>query len=61
MLQLAPQNAEDYIAYLVSIEHLDEAAVKLAQIINDETFISKEGKSKHQVHLLFSHVVLIHR
>ena len=48
-LQLSPQDTEAYIEYLVTIDHLDEAAVKLAQIINDETFVSKDGKSKHQV------------
>lgn len=49
LLQLAPQDAEEYIDYLVSIGRLDEAAQKYATIINDPTFVSKKGKSKHQV------------
>ena len=48
-IQLCKENAEEYIAYLKSIGWLDEAAKKLADIINDDTFVSKEGKSKHQV------------
>lgn len=48
-LQLSPDNAEEFIAYLISLEKLDEAAIKLAEIINKEDFVSREGKSKHQV------------
>ena len=33
-LQLSPENAEEYIEYLVSIGRLDEAALKLAEIVN---------------------------
>ncbi|KAH3792954.1 hypothetical protein DPMN_146456 [Dreissena polymorpha] len=47
--QLCKENAEEYIEYLKTIGWLDEAAQKLADIINDENFVSKEGKSKHQV------------
>lgn len=49
MFQLQPELAEDFIAYLIKIEKLDEAAIRLAGLINDEAFVSKEGKSKHQV------------
>lgn len=48
-LQIQPEEAEDFIGYLLSIDRLDEAALKLAEIVNDENFISKEGKSKHQL------------
>jgi len=34
LLQLSPENAEEYIEYLTSINRLDEAAVKLAEIVN---------------------------
>lgn len=56
-----PEDAEEFISYLVSIDRLDEATVRLAGIINNEKFISKEGKSKHQVQLhssLFSVVAV---
>ncbi|MEQ2192921.1 Pre-mRNA-splicing factor SYF1, partial [Xenoophorus captivus] len=46
---LSPENAEDYIDYLRSVGRLDEAAVRLAAIVNDESFVSKEGKSNYQV------------
>nr|XP_026690906.1 pre-mRNA-splicing factor SYF1 [Ciona intestinalis] len=47
MLKLQPEDAEDYIEYLISIDRLDEACVKLAEIVNDEHFLSKRGKSNH--------------
>lgn len=48
-LQLSPEDAEDYIKYLLSIGKLDEAALKMADIVNDEGFVSKEGKSRYQL------------
>nr|XP_060620395.1 LOW QUALITY PROTEIN: pre-mRNA-splicing factor SYF1 [Anolis sagrei ordinatus] len=48
-LKLSPENAEEYIEYLRSIDRLDEAAVRLAAIVNDERFVSKEGKSNYQL------------
>lgn len=46
-LQLCPDNAEEYVEYLVSIDRLDEAAVLLAKLVNDSEFVSKRGKSNH--------------
>lgn len=48
-LKLQPENAEEYVDYLVGIDWLDEAAVRLASIVNNEEFISKKGKSNHQL------------
>lgn len=48
-LKLCPEDTEEYIDYLISIEKLDEAAVKLAQLVNNENFQSKHGKSNHQL------------
>ena len=48
-LQLCKEDTEEYIEYLKSIGWLDEAARRLADIINQDGFVSKEGKSKHQV------------
>lgn len=45
-LKLQPESAESYVSYLLSINRLDEAAVKLAEIVNDDRFVSREGKSK---------------
>ena len=48
-LKLQPEDAEEYIDYLTNISWLDEAAVKLASVVNNEEFISKKGKSNHQL------------
>uniref|UniRef100_A0A8C5SDF5 Pre-mRNA-splicing factor SYF1 n=1 Tax=Laticauda laticaudata TaxID=8630 RepID=A0A8C5SDF5_LATLA len=48
-LKLSPENAEEYIEYLHSIDRLDEAAVRLGAVVNDERFVSKEGKSNYQL------------
>eukprot|EP00918_Siedleckia_nematoides_P090048 GHVU01197927.1.p1 GENE.GHVU01197927.1~~GHVU01197927.1.p1 ORF type:complete len:741 (+),score=135.56 GHVU01197927.1:233-2455(+) len=48
-LKLQSENTEDFIDYLSSVERLDEAAQKLAGIINNQDFTSKDGKSKHQL------------
>ena len=34
-IQLCPENAEEFIEYLISIGNLDEAAVKLAEVVNN--------------------------
>ena len=48
-LKLQPENTEEYVDYLKSIDRLDEAAVKLAYIVNKDDFVSKRGKSNHQL------------
>lgn len=49
VLQLSPESAEEYIEYLKSSDRLDEAAQRLATVVNDERFVSKAGKSNYQV------------
>ena len=48
-LKLEPEDAEEYIDYLRSIGNLDEAAVQMYAIVNNDQFLSKERKSKHQL------------
>ncbi|XP_053320367.1 pre-mRNA-splicing factor SYF1 [Spea bombifrons] len=48
-LKLSPENAEEYIEYLRSMDRLDEAASRLAVIVNQDNFVSKEGKSNYQL------------
>ncbi|ESO01455.1 hypothetical protein HELRODRAFT_100710 [Helobdella robusta] len=48
-LKLMPEDSEDFIDYLKSVDRLDEAAILLVKIINDDKFQSKYGKSKHQL------------
>jgi pre-mRNA-splicing factor SYF1 len=48
-LKVMPEDAEMYIDYLKSIDRLDEAATRLAELVNQEDFVSKDGKSNHQL------------
>lgn len=48
-LKLQPEDVEEYIEYMKSVDRLDDAAIKLAEIVNRDDFLSKEGKSKHQL------------
>lgn len=48
-LKLFPENAEEYIEYLQSVGRLDEAAKVLASIVNNDRFVSRHGKSNHQL------------
>ena len=56
-LKLQPEAAEDFVQYLISVERLDEAALKLAEIVNRDDFISREGKSKHQLWTELSEII----
>lgn len=57
-LKLEPTHAEEYIAYLKAKGVWGEAARKLAEVLDDESFRSLEGKSKHQVRLSRLRVML---
>ncbi|XP_018799467.1 PREDICTED: pre-mRNA-splicing factor SYF1 [Bactrocera latifrons] len=48
-LKLFPEDAEEYIEYLIDVERLDEAAQQLASVVDNEHFVSKHGKSNHQL------------
>uniref|UniRef100_A0A2K5CTL8 Pre-mRNA-splicing factor SYF1 n=1 Tax=Aotus nancymaae TaxID=37293 RepID=A0A2K5CTL8_AOTNA len=48
-LKLSPESAEEYIEYLKSSDRLDEAAQRLATVVNDERSVSKAGKSNYQL------------
>lgn len=48
-LKLSPEDSEEYINYLVKFDRLDEAAQQLASIVDNEHFVSKSGKSNHQL------------
>ncbi|GAX78150.1 hypothetical protein CEUSTIGMA_g5592.t1 [Chlamydomonas eustigma] len=59
-LKLEPTHTEEYIAYLKAKDRWGEAARKLAEILNDDTFRSLEGKSKHQLWLELCDMVTKH-
>lgn len=42
-LKIEPKHVEEYIKFLRRIGQLDEAALQLAQVVNDENFTSLEG------------------
>ena len=48
-LQMFPENSEEYITYLIDIDRLDEASQVLAKCVNNQEFVSKNGKSNHQL------------
>lgn len=48
-LKLFPEDAEEFIDYLSSVGRLDEAAQQLATVVDAEQFVSKHGKSSHQL------------
>merc|ERR1719266_2761375 len=48
-LQMYPENSEEYIDYLISVDRLDEASQVLAKCVNNPDFVSKAGKSNHQL------------
>lgn len=48
-LKLFPEDSESYVEYLTGIDRLDDAAQQLASIVDNEHFVSKHGKSNHQL------------
>ncbi|VDO08403.1 unnamed protein product [Rodentolepis nana] len=48
-IKYAPDDVERYINFLIRHEKVNEASVLLAKVINEENFISREGKSKFQL------------
>ncbi|KAI8065093.1 pre-mRNA splicing factor syf-1 [Gongronella butleri] len=64
-IKLEPQYVENYIELLVKIEHYDEAAIKLVEVVNDHQFKSIRGKSNYQLwqdlcELVVDHCTAIH-
>ena len=43
-LRLCPEEAEDFVDYLKDQGKLDDAAVLLGKIVNDQNFVSKKGQ-----------------
>ncbi|XP_003745749.1 pre-mRNA-splicing factor SYF1 [Galendromus occidentalis] len=48
-LKLSPESRETAVEYLISVGKLNEAAQRMADMVNDPSFTSAEGKSKHQL------------
>lgn len=48
-LQIVPGEREDYIVFLKKSKFYKEAAIELSKLVNDERFVSQQGKSKHDL------------
>ncbi|CAI2186189.1 3390_t:CDS:10, partial [Funneliformis geosporum] len=48
-LKLEPDRVEEYIDLLLSLNRYDEAAKRLAQVVNNDRFQSMSGKSNYQM------------
>ena len=59
-LKFEPGHAEEYIEFLKTRCHWDEVAEILAKLVNDETFQSLAGKSKHEMWLELCEIVATH-
>ncbi len=59
-LKLEPGHVEEYIALLKARGLWGEAARRLADSLNDETFRSLEGKSKHSMWLELADMITRH-
>eukprot|EP01126_Amoeba_proteus_P060644 TRINITY_DN8048_c0_g2_i1.p1 TRINITY_DN8048_c0_g2~~TRINITY_DN8048_c0_g2_i1.p1 ORF type:complete len:711 (-),score=143.33 TRINITY_DN8048_c0_g2_i1:225-2357(-) len=59
-LKLEPGVAEEYIDYLVQVDQYGEAALQLARILNDESYVSEKGTSKHELWMRLSDIASKH-
>ena len=56
-LRLNPDGREDFINYLISIKKFDEAMLNIIEVLNDNLFHSKKGKSKFELWLLLCEII----
>jgi pre-mRNA-splicing factor SYF1 len=59
-LKFNPRSREEYVDYLKSLGHYEEASEQLAIIVNDEDFQSKEGKTSHQLWMELCEMITMH-
>lgn len=59
-LKFDPTHIEHFIEFLQSSELWQEAAERLAQVLNDEGFFSIKGKTRHQLWLELCHLLTVH-
>jgi pre-mRNA-splicing factor SYF1 len=48
-LKVEAEATEDYVEYLTSVGQLQEAALKLVDLVNDQKYVSPKGTSHHQL------------
>ena len=59
-LQFEPDGVEEYVDFLLSIGRFSEAALKLAEMLNRENFVSQNGKSRHKLWMELCDLVCKH-
>ena len=59
-LQFDPEGVEEYVDFLLSIGRVGEAALKLAEMLNRENFVSMRGKSRHKLWMELCDLVCKH-
>eukprot|EP00238_Polyblepharides_amylifera_P014794 CAMPEP_0196575520 /NCGR_PEP_ID=MMETSP1081-20130531/4982_1 /TAXON_ID=36882 /ORGANISM="Pyramimonas amylifera, Strain CCMP720" /LENGTH=846 /DNA_ID=CAMNT_0041893849 /DNA_START=115 /DNA_END=2652 /DNA_ORIENTATION=+ len=59
-LQLEPGHAEEYVEFLKTKDQWNEVALKLADLVNDDSFQSLAGKTKHQLWLELCDIITKH-
>jgi len=59
-LQFDSDAVEEYIDYLMQIGRVSEAALKLAEVLNREGFVSLRGKSRHKLWMELCDLVTKH-
>lgn len=57
---MEPDHLEEYANYLVSVGYMDEAAKILTRIVNDDHFISRQGKSRHELWMQLCDILTQH-
>lgn len=58
--RMEPGHREEYVAYLKVKEQWGQAAEELAKLVNDDSFRSIEGKSKHHLWLELCDIITKH-
>ncbi|BBN08894.1 pre-mRNA-splicing factor SYF1 [Marchantia polymorpha subsp. ruderalis] len=59
-LKFDPTHVEEFIDFLLESKLWQEGAVKLAQVLNDASFQSIKGKSRHQLWLELCNLLTVH-
>jgi len=59
-VQFEPEGSEEYVDFLLSIGRVGEAALKLAELLNRENFVSMRGKSRHKLWMELCDLVCKH-
>jgi pre-mRNA-splicing factor SYF1 len=57
-LKINPLSVEEYVRFLKRSGRLEEAAIQLTRLVNDEHFISQRGKSKHDLWTELLHLLV---